>query len=292
MPAMKNSGDPPQEAFIGIVGYWRRVPVIIRATFLGILVSSVGVYSWLIVGALIPAPWSGVIMGIILVLYVIYFSGNGGPKFGLEARRISFRSIKPSTNMWKWGLFAAILIVALWQSSLVLTFRIFEFPQQVMVGSYDLAGMPVWVAWLMVMMASLVAGICEETGYRGYMQVPLENRFGPVPAIGLVSLLFLIIHLQQVWTAPLLLHLFALSVLLGILSYASGSLIPSIVAHFGLDIFNFSYWWTDLAGSYNRRPFAETGIDAHFLIWGLLFILSVILFLWTIQKVLTVAAPR
>ena len=56
---MKNSGDPPQEAFIGIVGYWRRVPVIVRATFLGILVSSVGVYSWLIVGALIPARGPG-----------------------------------------------------------------------------------------------------------------------------------------------------------------------------------------------------------------------------------------
>lgn len=289
---MNNSGDPSQEAFIGIMGYWRRIPVIIRATFLGLLISSAGVYCWLFVGAFIPAPWSLMIMGIILVLYVIYFSGSGGPKFGIEARKTSFRSIKLSEDVWKWGLLAAILIVALWQSGLVLTFRIIEYPQEVMVGSYDLAGMPVWVAWLMVIMASLVAGICEETGYRGYMQVPLENRYGPVPAIVLVSLLFLIIHLQQVWAAPLLLHLFALSVLLGILAYASGSLIPSIVAHFGLDIFNFSYWWTDLAGRYDRQPLAETGIDAHFLIWGLLFIFSVILFLWTIRKVLGVATPR
>jgi len=189
-----------------------------------------------------------------------------------------------SRAVWKWSLLCVLLIVAIWQSGMVLTFRIIEFPGEVFTSGYNLAGMPIWMAWLMVIMSSLVAVICEETGYRGYMQVPLESRYGPIAAIVLISILFLIIHLQQVWAPSLLVHLFALSVLLGIVAYTSGSLIPGMVAHFGLDIFNFSYWWTDIAGQYDHRPISETGMDDHFFIWGIFFLLSVVLFFWTIRK--------
>jgi membrane protease YdiL (CAAX protease family) len=188
--------------------------------------------------------------------------------------------------VWKWGLVSALSLVAIWQAGLIVTFRIVEFPGDVMTAGYDLAGAPLWAAWLMVVMTSLVAGICEETGYRGYMQRPIENRHGPVAAIGLVSALFLVIHLPQAWAPPLLVHIFALSVLLGVLAYASGSLIPGILAHFALDIFNFSYWWTDLAGRYTHRPIAETGIDTHFIIWGIMLLAAVGLFVFSIWKVM------
>ena len=46
---------------------------------------------------------------------------------------------------------------------------------------------------------------------------------------------------------PILPHLFGLSVLLGILAHASG-LTPVIVAHTALDLVNFSYWWSNVAG--------------------------------------------
>lgn len=130
----------------------------------------------------------------------------------------------------------------IWQSALVVTFRIIEYPSDVSIYGYNTEGMPIWGAWLLIIMSSMVAGICEEIGYRGYMQVPLEMRYRPIPAIILVSITFVIIHLDQVWATPLLFHLFMLSVLLGVLAYSSGSLIPGILAHFGLDIFNFSYW--------------------------------------------------
>jgi membrane protease YdiL (CAAX protease family) len=183
-----------------------------------------------------------------------------------------------------------MLIVIIWQSGMVLTFRIIEFPAEAFAAGYDLEAMPLWLAWLMVIMSSLVAGICEETGYRGYGQVPLEERYGPGAAITIVSIMFLVIHLQQVWAPPVLFHLFALSVLLGILAYSSGSLMPGIIAHTSLDVFNFSYWWTDVAGRFDRRRLAETGIDAHFVVWALIFVASVVLFSWAARK--TLAARR
>jgi hypothetical protein len=57
-----------------------------------------------------------------------------------------------------------------------------------------------------------------------------------------------------------------------------------MIAHTGLDIFNFSYWWTDLAGRFDKQPLVETGIDAHFVIWLLIFVASVALFSWAARK--------
>ncbi len=271
----------------GIMGFWLRLPVLIRAIISGVFVSSIGVYAWLAVGAILPAPLAFVVMGMLLWLYVKYFSGSWWPKSTAEARRKYFRSIKLSPAAWRWSILAAVLIVVNWQSAMVLTFRIIEFPAETFTAGYDVEALPLWIAWLMILMSSLVAGICEETGYRGYMQVPLEVRYRPWIAIVIVSVLFLIIHLPQVWAPPVLIHLFTLSALLGILAYAAGSLIPSIIAHVSLDIFNFSYWWTDVAGTFDRRPVTETGIDVHFVLWALVFVASALLFVWSVHKTLS-----
>jgi membrane protease YdiL (CAAX protease family) len=134
-------------------------------------------------------------------------------------------------------------------------------------------------------MSSLVAGIFEETGFRGYMQVPLEEHYGPGVGVTIVSILFIVVHLHQTWLPPLLFQIFALSVLLGILAYKSGSLIPGMIAHVAMDIFNFSYWWTDIAGRFNMRTIFETGIDFHFLLMSLVFVTSTVLFFITIGKI-------
>jgi membrane protease YdiL (CAAX protease family) len=273
-------------------GLWRRVPVWLNATLVGVLVSSIGVFTWAFILALIPAPWSIAIMGILLWIYLKYFSGSWWPKTTTQARKLRFRAVKMPREVWRWSIVCALLLVALWQSSLVVTFRLVEFPADVVTAGYNVTGLPIWVAWLMVIMAALVAGICEETGYRGYMQVPIEGRHGSVRAIALVSTVFLAVHLPQVWAPPLLFHLFAVGVLLGTLAYASGSLIPGMIAHFGLDIFNFSYWWTDVAGRFNYRPISETGPDGHFAAWAIILIASAGLFIFAIRKTKAVRVPK
>jgi len=102
--------------------------------------------------------------------------------------------------------------------------------------------MPLWVAFAVLIMASIVAGICEETGYRGYLQVPLEKKYGPTTSIIITSIIFMLIHLSHSWASPILPHIFFASVFLGILAYKTGSLIPGIIGHSILDIFNYSVW--------------------------------------------------
>jgi membrane protease YdiL (CAAX protease family) len=139
---------------------------------------------------------------------------------------------------------------------------------------------------MFIVMAALVAGITEEVGFRGYMQVPLEKHYGPATGIIIVSAVFVIFHLNQAWAPPVLIQMFAVSALWGTLAYTSGSLIPGMISHVVADIFNFSYWWTDLAGTFDRRPVAETGIDRHTIVWALVLAVSVALFSWAARRTL------
>ena len=211
------------------------------------------------------------------------------PQATAEIRRDRFRATRLPPAVWRWSLIAALLLVVIAQASFVVTFRIIELPDSFTAG-YRFDALPTWLAWSAIVMASLVAGICEEIGFRGYMQVPLERRYGPVVGTTIVSIAFVVFHLNQAWAPPVLVHLFAFSALWGILAYASGSLIPAMISHIVADIFNFSYWWTDVAGTFDRRPVAETGNDAHFFIWALILLASVALFSWAAHK--TLAARR
>ncbi len=118
------------------------------------------------------------------------------------------------------------------------------------------------------------------------MQLPLEKRFGPIVGITIVSIVFLVFHLNQAWATSVLIIIFAASVMFGILTYATGSLIPAIISHTVLDIFNFSFWWTDVAGRFERQPISETGIDSHFVIWALILVASIALFIVVTRKLL------
>ena len=171
-----------------IIRFWQRIPVVIRAIIVGIFVFEIGVVAWVvIVGPLVPAPWSILVMGGVPWLYWKYFSGNWWPKTTAEFRRKRYRDVKLSASVWKWGILATIFFVIVIQSGLVITFRIIEFPAEAFTAEYPFDELPTGLAWLFIVMSSLVAGICEETGFRGYMQVPLEKRYGPAVAITVVS---------------------------------------------------------------------------------------------------------
>jgi len=269
-----------------IIRFWQRIPVVIRAIVVGFVVFEIGVGAWLVIAALVPAPWSIVVMSGVLWAYWRYFSGGWWPESTAEARRDRFRATKMPAAVWKWSLVAAMLFVVVVQSGFVVTFRIIEFPAEAFAAAYRFDDAPIWLAWLFIIMASLVAGICEEIGFRGYMQVPLEKRYGSIVGITIVSIVFVVSHLNQAWAPPILLHIFAISAMLGILAYASGSLIPGIIGHAVMDIPNFAYWWTDIAGTFDKRPIAKTGIDAHLSVWTMIFVASFTLFIWAARKTL------
>lgn len=274
-----------QHSGSGFARFWHRMPALFRAIVLGFFVTISGTFTLPLIASLVPGLGALVVMGVLLFLYWKFFSGSWGPKATAEARRNYFRAAKMSPVVRKWALVAVILFVVVFQSSLMLTFRFIEFPAESFTAEYAFDTLPLWVAWVAIILSALVAGICEETGFRGYGQVPLEERYGPVIAIVIVSLLFVAVHLHQAWSPPILLHIFAGGMLFGILAYTSSSLIPGIIAHTITDIFNFSYWWSDVAGKFEYETIAETGIDAHLIAWLLIFAASTILFFWTIRKI-------
>ena len=284
MSDLDTQADQPDSA---VLRNWARIPVLVRAVVTGVFVMAIGVQSWPVIAILMPAPWSAGIMAVLLWLFWMYFSGHWAPKSTHAARRENFRDVKLSRTVWLWGvLLLAPIFVAIWNASLVVTFRLIEFPAELFAEEYRVfSEIPVWIAWIYLIMTSLVAGICEETGFRGYMQVPLENRFGPAVAIIVVTIVFVAVHLHQAWSGPILVQMFLASALLAYFAYATGSLIPGIIAHISLDVINFSYWWTDIAGRFEERPISETGVDVHFIIWVLILIVGTGIFVFGCRKV-------
>jgi membrane protease YdiL (CAAX protease family) len=110
--------------------------------------------------------------------------------------------------------------------------------------------------------SALSAAICEETGFRGYMQRPIEQRHGAVVAILISSVMFTAVHLSKGWaTAGMVPIVFWAGILLGLIAWSSGSLIPGMVGHFVMDVGLMAYWWTGIAGSFTALPISQTGLD-------------------------------
>lgn len=275
--------EKPTESKLIII--WNKVPLIVRAIIIGLFVSTLGVLSWGVMATFVPMPWAFMLEIGVLWLFWKYFSGSWSPNSTKSFRKDNFRSIKLPSKKWGLALFAALLIVTIEQSGLIVTFRLMPFPAEQFTEAYSfLANVPTWAAWLVVIMISIVAGISEEIGFRGYMQKPLERKYGPIIGITIVSLMFVLVHLHQAWSGPIIFHIFFISVLFGSVAYFSGSLIPGIIGHIIMDIFNFSFWWSTLGSQFDRLPIGETGMDYHFVLWSTVLVISVVAFILTLPK--------
>ena len=264
---------------------WNKAPLIIRSIILGFTISTIGVLTWSVLATFVPLPWSFILMMAFLWFYIKYLSGSWNPKHTKLFRKQNFRNPKLSLNAWFLSIVGITLIVLIEQSGLIVTFRLMEFPAERFSREYSfLENVPAWAAWLVVIMISAVAGICEEIGFRGYMQVPLEKKYGPLMAISIGSIIFVIVHLHQAWSGPLIFQIFFISVLFGSIAYYSNSLIPGIIAHFIMDICNFSFWWSKLGHQFDKKTILETGIDYHFIIWNGTFLISIGLFIYVMSR--------
>jgi len=265
--------------------FWMKVPLVVRSILLGFGVSSLGVGIWGFLVTYIPA-WSIVAMGVILILFWMYFSGKWNPSSTQAFRRFCIRQIKLKRPVWTWGLLAAFFIFLFLNACLILTFRIVEFQPEIFKNLSFINDFPALQAWSIIIGISMVAGICEEIGFRGYMQTPLEQKYGPVAAISITSLVFVVVHLHQAWAGGILVQIFVISFMIGYLAYSTNSLLPGIICHVSFDIINVSYWWSDVIGTFERKPISMTGIDNHFIITVMVFLLSTILFIVAIRKLL------
>ena len=265
---------------------WARLPTALRAIISGLLMALIPANVWPLLLLNLGVPLAAVVEVAFLALYVWWASGGSPPRRTQAARATAFRRGIPTPTQWSWGLIAALFFAISIHASIVLLFRIVPYPMATFRQGYDFSFIPsLPLKWIAVVVSATSAGICEETGFRGYMQRPLELRHGAPVAVLISSLFFTAVHLTKGWAmAGMVPIVFGAGVLLGLLAWSSGSLIFGMIGHVMMDIGLFAYWWTGVAGNFTAKPISETGVDQPFLIACAVLATSLLIVLLSILK--------
>jgi membrane protease YdiL (CAAX protease family) len=239
---------------------------IARAVVVGVGIGLPAANLWPVVVYKLGMPLAAAVEAAFLLVYILWVRGGGPPKAWKGIRAESFRARKLSGSDWVWGLIAAVAFAATVHAAMVVLFRLIPYPAEAFHRGYDFSFIPGREMQLFACIVSAAsAGICEETGFRGYMQVPIEKRYGAPVAILTSSLFFTLLHLNKDWAlAGMVPIVFGAGVLLGVLAWASRSLVFCMIGHTIMDIGLFAYWWTQIAGTFSQRPIGETGMDLTF----------------------------
>ena len=240
--------------------------VSLRAIIIGLVIALLPANVWPLLLLRAGVPLAAIIEIAFLGLYVWWASGGGLPRRTQAARSLAFRSGVLSPAQWFWTIVAALSFATIIHGAIVLLFRFVPFPTEAFRSGYDLSFIPsLPLKWIAVVISATSAGICEETGFRGYMQQPIEQRHGAVIAILVSSFFFTLLHLTKSWAMVGMIPIvFVAGLLLGLLAWSSGSLIPGMIGHVVMDIGLFAYWWSGIAGGFTARPITETSVDGPF----------------------------
>lgn len=267
-------------------GVWTRFLVTPRAIVVGSLVGLVAANVWLPLLYVLGVPTAAAVEVVFLSGYIWWAAGGGPPRSLKAVRAESFRMRSLSGAQWRWGLVAAVSFAVSVHGAIVVLFRFVPFPAQAFHAGYDLSVIPTApVRWLTVVVSAASAGICEETGFRGYMQQPIERRHGPLVGILISSLLFMLVHLNKSWSVIEMVPIvFGAGILLGTLAWASQSLIFGMISHTLMDVGLFAFWWSQIAGTFAQRPISETGIDPAFFLEVAVFAVALLFTLSAIAR--------
>ncbi len=218
-----------------------------------------GLAAWnLRVGVFVP--WAIVPMAIYLWGYFTFIGGRWG-RSGAEGRRQNLLANRLSWNVWRAALPAGALGLGAILALLAVVARLVHLPAGAPINTPP--GMPVVTMAALLAMQSVVAGISEESAFRGYMQSIIGRRYGVAVAIVISGALFGLLHFPNhpgdvVLMLP---YYVAVSAVYGGLTWAANSILPALVLHAGGDVVVLTRWW--LTG----RPEWQMGAVAQPLVW-------------------------
>ncbi len=178
-------------------------------------------------------PWAFPITLGILALYGAYFSGWGPPAATREARRKLARASWPVTRVWVAAIPAIVFgVIALVSMRLLLPSLM---PVTAASVSIPLSSYPLATVIGALLSIAVIAAVTEEMAFRGYMQKPLEEAYGILPAVLIVGFMFWVAHLDHGITIT---HPFQMSasIALGYLAYLTPAAVVAAVADCGLQI--------------------------------------------------------
>ena len=280
-----------------MLAVWRRLPVAVRAVLTGAIVATVGTTPWAVLVSANTRHWSAVPWAVPpTALYLWFFwryvRGWGWPQSTAEARHTNCRANRLSPDVWGAALFTGglgLLAVVLLQR--VMT-RLVTLPQQ---QDLDASQYPFVTVLFWVLMSALVAGVVEETAFRGHMQRPIERRHGPVIAILVTGGLFGFAHFTHPEVTLVLMPFYlALAAVYGTLAYLTDSILPSLVLHAGGNVFGALDLFARGRSEWQASPGStalvwETGTDASFWVSLLAAVITVAAAVWAYAALARVA---
>lgn len=257
--------DPDRQVSASwVLRTWHRVPILIRSLLSGLFVFmtlQVGCNILLVANFQVtPAiPWH--VPAGLLYLWVAfrYFGGRWSPAATSPSRREALRARRLSVTEWRLASVACAAVSVFIISFAMLNYRLIAIPEE----ATDLSIYPWWTIYPTLIMISMVAGVSEEAGFRGYMQAPLEKRYGAGVAIALTATAFWVIHFNHpsgITRGPSLL---AMGIALGALAYASRSIIPPLITHAFADSMVFVGAQSEVGPEWLWSPplLSESGFD-------------------------------
>jgi membrane protease YdiL (CAAX protease family) len=212
---------------------WNWLPTAVRAVLVGTIVVEIGSTgsALALFGNLKfhpEIPWALPAVVLFLWLYWSYFTGQGWPRSTQDSRRRIGRVGNPPIGIW-----VASAPVIVFGSSMLVLLRLtapYVMPVAAPEIHVDLSAVPSMTIVGILIAIALSSAVAEEVGYRGYMQQPMEERYGVLLAILLSGTMFWVAHLPDVTITHLPGHL-AASTVFGLLAYFTRSLAPAILAH-------------------------------------------------------------
>jgi membrane protease YdiL (CAAX protease family) len=207
------------------------VSIVIRAVLIGMLITFAGSVprSLLFLANLriFPQfPWAVPITALYLWIFWRYLNGAGPPESSWQERKESLRANRLPARLWFWALLAGGLAIFALVLALRLANRFVALPAQTFP---DLGGASQTTIVGLLLIAAPAAGIIEESAFRGYMQGPIERRFGLLTAILITGTMFALAHLD--FTPILWPYYVAVAAIYGTVTYVVGSIYPAIVLH-------------------------------------------------------------
>ena len=246
---------------------------VLAASGLALLVLLSGSVPWTLLSAWnqragLLVPWSLVPMAIYLWAYFRFLDG-GWTASGSEDRRANLQANRLPASCWLIALPAGLLGIGTVLALLVVISRLIHLPEGSPITAP--AGMPAPTMFALLAMQSSVAGVTEESAFRGYMQSIVSRRFGVVVAVIAGGVLFGLLHFPNhpSEVVAMLPDYIAVSVMYGGLTWATGSILPAVVLHSVGDIVVLTRWWLTGRPEWQLSTIApplvwERGFDAAF----------------------------
>lgn len=216
-----------------IVLLWQKIPVIIRAVVGGLFVQLVG---FAVLIAVIPlnfrvfpeVPWAIFPLGLALWAYWSYFGGRGWPRGTAGIRRHLRRSDPVPRNLRVPVIVTAGIFSVTVMCVGIIQYAMKAMPPEALGLAANLASLPYWTSVPLAIAAAFFVGVGEELSFRGYMQVPIEERHGPWLGLTVPALVFALAHSIDLMILPIF---FVVSIGWGYLAWRVNSIRPGIIIH-------------------------------------------------------------